>query len=241
MIFRKSRTIAGISIFAAALILALLITTAATAQDNSTNSIADFFRSISGQWIGTCDQSTNGEQAETKYFSATVKHDDDNTFTAKFDYFRYDTAQQSLIPIGSSDVVTTIAPDGTAKTQIIGSGVILVDEKPKNQNHELNEVLKIVDGCLTGEGTGKLSVSGMPLGLGKNGQVRKDTSAWSINNGVLTISQALNVRFKALIFSKSFDVEAKYTAIRGTDVAELVNNPIKVAASPAGSAAGQVN
>lgn len=204
--------------------------------------MADFFGRITGDWIGTCDQSTDGEQADTKYFRATVSQSGANAFNTKFEYFRFDPATGKLSSIGSSTCTTTIGSDGVAQNKITGTGQILVNNTPKNQSHSLAESLKVTaPGSLQGQGTGSLRVSGMPLGLGKNGQVRKDTSTWQFSDGVLQIEQALNVKFKALIFSKSFDVKASYRATRGTDVASLITKPEKVASRPAGAAAGKTN
>ncbi|MCE5198167.1 MAG: hypothetical protein ABFD54_00185 [Armatimonadota bacterium] len=217
----------------AALGLVLILSVSALAQPaNPSGSIANFFHSIVGEWIGTCEQSTNGEKAENKYFHFVVTQVNSNSYNSKFEYFRFDDAKGAPIPIGSDSVITTIKPDGKAETKLDGKGIVLVENKPKNQTHSLVEVLSNVPGGLQGKGTGKVSVSGMPLGLGKNGKVNSSQTAWALNNGILTINQQINVGFRALFFTKKFNMQAKYTAQRGSDVASIIKAPTKVSAKP---------
>ena len=109
---------------------------------------------------------------------------------------------------------------------IQGKGQVRIDPKTtKPEQHDLSEVLRAsADGGLEGTGSGRISVSGMALGLGKNGQVSDSHSAWSMHNGALTISQELKVKFKVLIVSKSFDITAQFTGTRGSDVAGLMRS-----------------
>jgi hypothetical protein len=220
---------------AVALGLVLAIAAAGHAQPSVSpqGDAADFFRKAVGEWIGTCEQSTDGKQAENKYFHAVIKQVDACSFSGQFDYYRFDTKTGSPLRIGQSTFAVTIEPDGTARSKITGQGVVMVDKDPKQQKHELLEVLTCTGGGLQGKGNGTISVSGMPLGLGKNGKVKNAASVWSINNDVLTMSQSLKVGFRALIFTKSFKFDARYTARRGTDVASLMP---KVYAMPTGGA-----
>lgn len=202
--------------------LALMAMASNAAQQTPVNNTISFFQNIVGEWIGTCEQSTDGEEADDKYFHAFVKQLNDNTFSTKFDYYRIDKETNTPLRIGETTVTTVIGPDGAAKSKITGKGIILVNDKPKNQTHELHETLVSTSNeSLQGEGNGKISVSGMPLGLGKNGKVGSSKSDWSLNDGVLNIRQTISASFKALFFKKTFDVAANYTAKRGSNVASL--------------------
>jgi hypothetical protein len=209
-------------IAAYALGLILLVATVGFAQ-NGPSDAKSFFRNSIGNWIGTCRQSTDGKQAEDKYFHATIREADANTFTGQFDYYRLDAQTGRPLPIGQSSVTVTIAPDGTATSKISGQGIVMVEGKPKDQKHEFTENLTCsADGKLTGKGKGSISVSGMPFGVGKGGKVKEANSVWSMNNGTLMLSQSIKVGFKALVFSKSFKMDAQYTAKHGTNVAEIM-------------------
>lgn len=195
-------------------------------------SAGEFFKSMVGEWIGTCEQSTNGVPADNKYFHVVVKQLAPDTFDSKFEYFLVDKKSGAVNRIGESAITTKVLPDGTVKNQITGSGTVLVENKPKSQNHDLQEVLAVSPtGELTGKGSGKVSVSGMPFGVGKNGKIQAADSIWSIQDGVLSIQQNLRVGFKALIFSKKFSMTAKYTARRGSDVAKLIGRPVAVSSA----------
>jgi hypothetical protein len=210
-------------------ILALLITasTAGLAQKTASpkGDAKLFFTRTVGEWIGTCEQSTDGEQADDKYLHAVVRQVDDTTFESVFDYYRLDKESGGPVSVGKSTMVTTFAPDGTAQNKITGDGHILVNEKPRGQRHELLESLTAQgDGSasLHGSGKGSISVSGMPLGLGRNGKVDSMRSTWEFSDDVLTIHQDIKASFRALIFKKSFDVAAHFVARRGSDIASLL-------------------
>lgn len=199
------------------------------------DNVGEFFKSMTGDWIGTCKQSTDGKQADDKYFHASVKQIGPNIYETKFEYYRLNSKTGEMVRAGGSTVTTTISQDGQAKSRITGNGQILVNNSPKNQKHDLMETLSFNNEGLQGNGTGTLSVSGMPMGLGKNGKVRNDKSIWSINDGILTIRQSLDVSFRAIFFSKSFSVVANYTAKRGTNVACLAGKSAKYSGSANGA------
>ena len=186
-----------------------------------------------GEWIGACEQSTDGEPAENKYFHAAVKQTDDNAFESTFEYYRVDKATGSPLHIGNTTIATAVQPDGTALSAINGCGVMLVSEKPKNQRHDFREVLRFTDvGSIDGEGSGTICVEGLPFGLGKNGKIRDARSAWTLSDGVMTMHQTLKASFRALIFTKSFDFTAHYTARRGSDIASLMAKEMRLASKP---------
>lgn len=185
---------------------------------------SEFFSTIVGEWIGACEQTTNGERVGDKYFHAVIRRTDDNTFESRFEYYKLDQKTGKSVRVGQTTVTTTIAQDGTAQSQIIGSGTILVDNKPRNQRHQLTETVKRVgEDRLEGTGGGAIRVSGMPLGLGKNGKIKSAQTRWFLDGDTLTIHQSLKIEFRALIFKKSFAVECNYTARPGSDLAALMN------------------
>lgn len=212
-----------ISLFSIAVALGLLIfvSSTASAQSQSIDS-KQFINSLVGDWVGTCEQSTDGEVAENKYFHATIKQVDPGVYTGNFDYYRIDPNTGGPLHIGQSTIRIDIAADGTAKSKITGSGIVMVENKPKTQEHELTEVLTCTPDGLQGKGDGKLSVSGMPFGIGKNGKVKSATSEWFMDIGVLTINQNIKVGFRTLVFSKSFELAANYKARKGSDIASLM-------------------
>ena|GEM_PF-2384574 len=184
--------------------------------------ITEFFRGITGEWVGVCKQTTEGEVAEDKYFRACIRESSANCFEARFEYYRCDAAG-ALVSIGGSDVKVAVSSDCTAVGRVVGDGEVLVDKKPKKQEHDLTEALTwLSQDQLQARGTGSLKVYGMPLGLGKLGKVRDDQSAWKVTNGALNIKQSLSIVFKALCFSKSFTIEANYAAVRGSEVSSIV-------------------
>ena len=198
---------------------------------------AAFIKSLTGEWIGTCRQITDGDQTEDKYFYAKFEKTGDNIFSGKFTYYRLDIKTGEPLNIGETTIASTIQEDGTVKNDIAGKGTMLVSNQPKDQEHQLIEILTVADnGSIVGKLDGKINVSGMPFGLGKNGKIRNATSAWKLEDGVMTIDQSLKAAFKVLMATKSFTVEAHSVARRGTDVISLMKKDQlaeKVAARPA--------
>lgn len=184
--------------------------------------IKDFFQGIVGEWVGVCKQSTDSRPADDKYFHALITDKGDGHFVAKFEYYRVND-DGTLSRVGLSDVTATIVSENQATTKIIGNGELLVDNKPKKQEHELTESLSATgSGTVEARGNGSLRVMGMPLGLGKLGKVRDDQSSWSLSGGTLSIHQSLSIVFRALCFSKSYKFDAAYTAVRGSDVSSQI-------------------
>jgi len=191
--------------------------------------VAQFFRAVIGEWVGVCKQSTDNEAAEEKYFRATIKEVSPGSFQAHFDYFRTD-CNGTLLQIGASEVTATLCGNG-ATGRIVGNGEVTVERKVRKQEHDITETMvSTASGLVTAKGSGSLKVAGMPLGLGKLGKVKDDQSTWSLSNGTLTVHQSMNVVFRALFVSKSFKVDASYTAVRGSDVSTLLSKKIPATA-----------
>jgi hypothetical protein len=209
----------------AVLLLSLAVPKASSAQTAAEpqTTTAQLYKTLAGEWVGTCEQTTDGEPTENKYFQAVIKETSPNVFTSTFTYFKSDGATDKPVQIGSTKVVSTVQPDGTVKNDIQGEGTVLVENKPKNQTHKLSEVLTAEGhSSYSGKIGGKISVDGLPFGLGKNGRVSSGTSTYALNGDVLTINQKVTATFKILIAKKSFNITMNSTAKRGTDVAALM-------------------
>lgn len=218
---------------ATCLVVVLAFSVAAVAEPVTQESPSDFFHSIVGEWIGVCEQSTNDEPADNKYFHVVVKQNGEKAFDTHFNYYRACENTDKPLKIGKAEIRTTIEPDGTARNVIIGEGTVLVDYKPKDQRHELVEVVYANGHSeLHGQGTGKVEVMGMPFGLGKNGRVRDSNSVWALNGDTLVIEQTLRLDFRFLVFNRSFDIAACYNAVRGTDVATLMKKSNQISSTP---------
>ena len=228
MLHKKLKT-SFIRLAATAVAFTLIFSATVYAQGSEPTSAKEFFRSIKGEWIGTCEQSTDGEQAENKYFYAKIKQIDDHTFDGQFEYYRLDKDTGNPVKAGTTSISIDIGPDGTAKSKMSGQGMMFVNKQLKQQKHELAEVFIAADGKLHGQGSGTISVANMPLGLGKNGKIKNCSSDWSLKNDTLIINQTVKAGFKAFVFSKSFDVAAKYTATRGSDVVSLMTGKLRIA------------
>lgn len=183
-----------------------------------------FFESLPGDWIGTVSQCTDGKFGDTKYFHAATKQLSLDTYETVFTYYRLDAKSGAPVPAGVSGIATKIDTFGTATNSTTGKGDVLVDvDTRKSETHELTEVLRTSPtGGLQGTGSGKISVTGMPLGLGKNGKVQGYSSTWSVIDDVLKISQRYNVSFRVLLFRKSYTITGDYTAKRGSDILGLM-------------------
>jgi hypothetical protein len=186
--------------------------------------VKGFVHNLIGEWIGTYEEFTDGEKADAKYFHAIIKQSNPDTYQTIFEYYRLDEKTCVPIKVGESVMTTRVAADGTATNSIIGKGQVLIDPNTsKPEQHNLSEVLKVSPPSgMQGSGGGRISVSGLTFGVGKNGKVRDYHSAWTMQNGTLKISQMLNVSFRLLLFSKSFVITAEFTGDRGSDITGLM-------------------
>ena len=225
----------AIALFAMVVSVLIIISVAYSQPNPSRGDARAFFRSLAGEWVGTCEQTTDGEPAENKYFHAIVKQIDNDIFESRFEYYRFDTKSRTAVRAGDAVITTTIGPDGIARSKATGQGTVLVNNQPKNQKHELSEVLSYAENnSMQGQGSGTIKVSGMPFGLGRNGKIDNATTTWSLNSGVMTVHQTLKAGFRALFFMKHFEIVAHYSAKRGSDIAGLIKRDAQVAAQEIG-------
>lgn len=206
-----------------ALTLNMPAVAAAQAGNQPHNLMAEFFSAIEGDWVGVCRQTTGGKPLEDKYFQATVKKHPNGSFEASFIYYDADP-KGAMTKIGGSNIRIVIAADGlSAVSTITGSGELLLDKKPKKQEHLLTETVTCIGtGCLEAKGEGTLKVYGTPLGIGQSGKVRDDVSRWTLTDDTLSITHNMNIVFRALCFSKTIIINAEYTAIRGKELSSKI-------------------
>lgn len=210
---------------AIAMIAVLIGSTAGYSQSASQSSgIESFFESLPGDWVGCVAESTDEKLAGTKYFHAVTRQLSADIYESVFTYYRLDDKTGAPVLAGASGMATKIDAAGTATNTLTGKGDIMVDVNSwKPETHELTEILRTSPtGGVQGTGSGSISVTGMPLGLGRKGKVRGYSSTWSVSNGVLKISQQFDVTFRVLLFRKSFTVTVDYTATRGSDILGLM-------------------
>lgn len=216
---------------ASAVLLLMILSPNCWAQSTTqTPSVRSFLSGLVGEWIGTCEQCTKNDKPDKQYFHAVLKQLDDGSFECKFQLFRQGDKGLSLC--GETSIVTSFDSKGSAVSKIKGTTEVMVSDKPTDSRHELTETLTCTEGGLQGKGSGRISVSGTPLGLGKNGQVKSSESVWSIKDGVLSIDQKMSVSFKAVIVTKKVDVQTHYTAKRGSDVKTLLDQKTQTAEPP---------
>ncbi len=177
-----------------AMMLAVALITSSIGYDQSVvqpSEVRGIIHKLIGEWIGAYEQFTDGKKADTKYFHAVIKESGSDTYQTVFDYYRLDEKTGAPIKVGESTMTTVVASDGTATNNIIGKGQVLIDPRiSKPEQHDLREVLRVSpSGGMQGSGSGRISVSGMAFGMGRNGKVNDYRSDWTVQNGTLKISQ----------------------------------------------------
>jgi len=183
----------------------------------------NFSSQIMGDWVGVRDQTADGVKVPIQYFRLNVRRTSDESFSSRISYFRYDDKASELRPCGEDDIVTDIGKDGTGASHITGTCEAYVNGSPKPAKHTIDEIFKMVGkNRLEGSGRGSVSVTGTPLGMGKNGKISKSTTVWLLSEDTLTIRQHTRAKFSFLCFGKSCEVESTYNAHRGTDLASLM-------------------
>ena len=217
----------GCHVVAIVLILAVAIPVVGYSQPAAPpTDTAGFFYEMIGEWIGTVDQYTSGVKADTKYFHAVCKQTSLNTYQAVFEYYRIDKQTHAIVKVGVTTMTNKLAPDGTVTNTVTGQGDVFINPTTvKPEQHQLSEVLRMSpSGSLVGNGSGKISISGLTLGAGKNGKVSDYTSTWALSNGVLSITERLKATFHILFFAKQFDIVDNFVARRGSDIMGLMRS-----------------
>jgi hypothetical protein len=189
--------------------------------------VENFFNSLVGDWVGTYEEVTNGEKAETRYFRAVIKQPNPASCETVFEYYRFDRTSNSPVKVGASSIITCILPDGTGQSTTVGDGQVKVDDHTlQPEKHRITEVLRWSPGGggLEGRGQGSINVSGVAMNLGKNGKILDYRSTCSQSDGILKMSRQFRIKFKVLCFSKSYNVKTDFVARPGRDLAGLTKS-----------------
>jgi hypothetical protein len=109
-----------------------------------------------------------------------------------------------------------------------GKGTILIDFKPKRQTWNATGMLSSASADrIAITVSGKVTVDGLPLRLGRRGQLRRGTGNWRLEGDRLVGQTRAETVFRALFISKRFHVDTDLSAQRGTDVKALVGRSPK--------------
>jgi hypothetical protein len=178
-----------------------------------------FYGQILGDWVGTQVCRVNGAEPTTSYFHLVITRAAENTFQEAYTFYRIDRKTGALGRSGTQSLVSTIQSNGVIRQSCRGSGTVLIDYKPKDQSFEVKgEAWFTARGRLESELTGKIAIKGMPLNLGKNGKVRKATTAWSLEEDALTGEMRVETAFRALLITRRYGFDIQFRAQRGNDV-----------------------
>lgn len=188
--------------------------------------VQSFLNGLTGQWVGTVDQSTDKEAADTKYFHALFRPLSPGTCAVIFEYYRLDKMTRAPEQIGETAMTIVVNPDGSATNTICGNGEDFIDpQTSRHEDHNLSEILRMAaSGSLEGRGSGKINVSGIALDAGRNGKVSDYSSTWATEGAVFSVNEQFRATFRALIFTKHYDFVYNFRARRGSDIAGLMRS-----------------
>lgn len=178
-----------------------------------------FYARMLGDWVGVSVSRVQGQEPSTSYFHLTVSRSDPRTFREQYTYYRRDPKTGALAPSGTQTNLAVLEANEQIRCTASADGTILVDYKPKKQSWQTTGVGRC-DGPdrFQADVSGKISVDGMPLGLGKRGRIRSARATWSISGAALLGRTEVESRFRAFVISKSYRVVSEMRAERGRDI-----------------------
>jgi hypothetical protein len=178
-----------------------------------------FYTRALGDWVGSTVTRVNSTEPATGYFHLVVTRVDANTFREEYTFYRLVPKTDVMEPSGTQSYLTTIESSGVIHRTYRGSGTILIDFKPKKQSFDASgEVRFTSPNHLEAAAKGKITVDGMPLGLGKNGKLQKATSTFSLEDDKLIGEMHFEASFRVLLFSKRYRIETQLRGQRGANV-----------------------
>jgi hypothetical protein len=181
--------------------------------------VARFYERILGEWVGTSVTRLPGQEPATTYFRLVISRPDAGTFRQEFTFFRRNRKTGVLERSGTQTTRAILAPDGGVRCVAEASGTILIDFKPKKQTWQTSGTGRCDgDACFLADVTGRVSVDGMPLGLGRRGKIRKARATLELQGTTLVGRSEVETRFRVLLFSKKYRVVTETRAERGRDV-----------------------
>lgn len=186
--------------------------------------VGSFMQKMVGEWIGIFRQSTDKVKAPPKYFSALARQTSPSTYETVFQYYEIDPATMDLVEAGTATMATRIATDGSGINTMNGGGEVLIEEEsPMWEDHKFFEILVMSSpDMLQGSGRGTLTVRDAPSDeKGKDGKIVEYASNWSMNDGLLRISQQFEVKFKTFVFAKTYNITMDHEVRRGDNILDL--------------------
>jgi hypothetical protein len=195
---------------------------------SSTNDVQGFFNGVCGDWIGTVNQYTDAQKADTKYIHAVIRQTGPDTCGVAITYYRVNQDTGLPTQIGATTMTNVVNADGTDTDTIVGDCDAAIDPRTiRHQTYNLFELLHLSSaGSLEGTGGGTIDVSGIEFDAGKNGKVSDYSSSWALDKGYLSIKEQFRITFRALIFSKRVNVSYDFEAQRGSDVYGLMKSAV---------------
>jgi hypothetical protein len=182
-----------------------------------------FYARMLGDWVGTCATRLQGEEPATTYFHLTVTRPDPRTYREEFRFFRRGSNSGSLTPSGTQTSRALLEPDGRIRCEAEAMGTVLIGLKERKQSWQ-TEGSGWCDGPdhFVAETTGRISVDGTPLGVGKRGRIRSARATWDLQGGNLIGRTEVESRFQALFVTRGYRVVIEMRAERGRDLRAYV-------------------
>jgi hypothetical protein len=178
-----------------------------------------FYTRALGDWVGTMVSRLNGAEPATGYFHLVITRVDPNTFREEYTFYRLHPKTGVLERSGTQSVLSTIESSAVIHQTCRGSGTVLIDFQPKDQSFEAEGLAHFTGpDHLEAEAKGKIAVDGLPLNLGKHGQLRKATATWSLEEDQLIGQTRVETSFRALLFARRFWIETQLRAQRGANI-----------------------
>jgi hypothetical protein len=200
-----------------------LIASPAAASTLGGAPVERFYERILGDWVGTSVARLQGQEPATTYFHLEITRPNARTFREQFTFFRRNSKTGVLERSGSQTSEAVLEPDGQIRCTASATGTILIDFKPKKQRWQASGAGQCEGtDSFVAQVTGQISVDGMPLGLGKNGRIRKARATWTVKGPSLLGRTEVDSRFRALFLSKSFQLVSELRAERGRDIRAYV-------------------
>lgn len=204
------------------LVASLLLPTTGAATP-SQERVERFYGRILGDWVGESVARVQGQDTATTYFHLSVTRAEPGVFHETFTFYRRDSRTGALQPSGTQTNRATLEASGRVRCEAEATGTILIDFKPKKQTWKTTGAGRCEgDDRFCADVSGRISVEGMPLGVGKRGRIRSARASWTLQGEILRGRTEVESRFRAFLVSKSYRVVTEMRAERGRDVPAFI-------------------
>ena len=133
------------------------------------------------------------------------------------------TIRTGTLGLMPEDLRATLESGGRVRCEAEATGTILIDFKPKKQTWKTSGAGRCEgEDRFSADVSGRISVEGTPLGVGKRGRIRSARASWTLQGDTLHGRTEVESRFRALLVSKSYRVVTEMRAQRGRDVPAFV-------------------